>query len=312
MGSISPSTTLDFYSSPHLAEHYDLLCAHEGAFFTDINVFYKELRGVYDRRINHDLAESQPEKKDEYAQSLAVVDVGTGTGRALFELIQRTRTASPPMNLTCAHFLGFDLSPHMVARAARTRNLAAAAIGKLDWRCASALKLDAVLAESGLSDGQVDLLIFADGGFLHLETEAQARQFLSLVARALRARSGRAVLAITNQASVQEGTDLSYHDASGEKVQEYSSVEFPGLVYRNRLAGFHQDGAVQESTYQFEVWRRRKGEEDELVESCWTKLKGRAWSDAEVQALITACPGLKLIETAQPDRLQTFFIVSAE
>ncbi|KAF3403539.1 hypothetical protein F1880_009658 [Penicillium rolfsii] len=315
MGSISPSTTLDFYSSPYLAEHYDLLCAHEGAFFTDIDVFHKELVAVHDRKNRHGRVAIGNEKDKEDPNALVVVDVGTGTGRALFELAQRARTASPSLDLTRAHFLGFDLSPDMVARAARTRDLAAAFVGTVQWRCASALELDAVVTKSGLSEGQVDLLIFADGGFLHLETEAEAQQFLEMVAKMLRPQIGRAVLAITNQASVREGKDLSYHDASGTKVQEYASVEFPGLVYRNRLVQFQQDGALQESTYRFEVWQPSngdKGEEKELVDSWWTRLKGRAWLDAEVQGLIEACSGLRLVEMSQPDRFQTFFIISAE
>ncbi|KAJ5766288.1 uncharacterized protein N7511_003904 [Penicillium nucicola] len=297
MGSINQEATRNFYSSPYLAEHYDLLCANEGAFYKDIDVFWTELNRV------RELKRTKGEDPDQ----LVVVDVGTGTGRALDGLVKCAKENE--VDLSRCKFVGFDLSQDMVDRAAKTRNMSA--VGTTIWHCASAVDLDRVMAAYNIEQ-RVDLILFADGGFLHLEEQEEAQKFLQCLQKvALQPGTGRACISITNQNSVQDGKDLNFIDSSGA-VQEYKSVEYPGLLYRNSFVSSTKQGASQIMTSRFEVLRTKENGDHELIETHLSELRGRAWKDSEVADLIAGTEGLETRDVIQPDSLQTFFIVSRE
>ncbi|KAJ5192824.1 hypothetical protein N7449_008966 [Penicillium cf. viridicatum] len=291
MGSVGIEQPLDFYSSPYLAEHYDLICAQEGSFFKDIDVFFAELIKIRDRK--RAIAQDPDE--------LIVIDVGTGTGRALHSLAQRA--LQNDMNISKMTFLGFDLSQDMVDRAAETRDLTGA--GQVEWVCASAVDLDAVVASRGFQ-GKVDLIMFADGGFLHLTTPEEGRKFLCGLESSLRPSVGRACVSVTSRESVE---DLHYYDAEASKtaVVDYKSQKYPGLVYQNTLTEIKEEGAIGISTFQFEVWKVHDDGRREIVQSRATQLAGRWWSQKEMTDLIGGVPGIQLIEVAAPDHRQTFY-----
>lgn len=296
MGSLGTDQPLDFYSSPYLAEHYDLICAQEGSFFKDIEIFSAELMQIRDRK----------RAKSQDPDALVVIDVGTGTGRALHSLAQKALKNG--IDLSKATFLGFDLSQDMVNRAAQTRDLTG--VGHFEWLCASAVDLDSVVSARGFH-GKVDLIMFADGGILHLTTPEEGRKFLRGLEMSLRPGIGRACISVTNRESVD---DLHYYDteASGKGAIEYESQQFPNLIYRNTLTGITEEGTVGISTFQFEVLKVQDDGRRELVESRATRLEGRWWTQSEMKDLIGEVPDIHLVEIASPDNRQTFYTVEVQ
>ncbi|KAJ5589671.1 hypothetical protein N7450_003643 [Penicillium hetheringtonii] len=284
---------LDFYSSPYLAEHYDLICAQEGSFFEDIEVFYAELMKI--RALKHAKAQDP--------DALTIIDAGTGTGRALYSLTQRVLQSG--LNLSKMKLLGFDPSQDMVDRAGQTRDLKGAE--HVEWICASAVDLNKIVSSRGLQ-GKVDLIMFADGGFLHLTTPEEGREFLCGLKTSLTPGVGRACVSITSRESVD---DLHYYDtgAPGKDVVEYASQQYPTFIYRNTLTGMEEAGTVGVSSFQFEVWKVHEDGRRELVESQATRLAGRWWTQNEMKDLIKDVPGIQLIEVAAPDHRQTFYTI---
>ncbi|KKK12913.1 hypothetical protein P175DRAFT_0489862 [Aspergillus ochraceoroseus IBT 24754] len=296
MGSITPLPDIDFYSSPYLAEHYDLLSANETAFYTDIAFFEKQLHQI------RELKRARGENPDR----VVVLDVGTGTGRALHSLAELAHKSQ--IDLSPAVFIGFDISQDMVDRAAQTRDMPY--VGNVAWRCAAAGDLDKVVADCGI-ENQVDLLLFADGGFLHLHDHSMAGQFLDCLSKALRPDIGRACISITNADTVKSGKDMNYYDHSGAP-REYKSINYPGLVYQNSFLSHKEDGALQTSTFQLKVFRETGDGQRQLIESRRTTLKGRAWNEEEVSQLVEASSGIKVVEIGRPDHLQMFFVLQKE
>ncbi|RHZ66413.1 hypothetical protein CDV55_105659 [Aspergillus turcosus] len=280
---VEPEPPIDFYSSPYLAEHYDLICEAEQDYYRDVDTFWKLLQ--------QQMLASRPSTEPIY-----VVDVGTGTGRVLNSLGDRARSSQ--FDLSKVDFVGTDPSQYMLDRAAQCCSLSH--VGRVSWRCGSATSLLETLPSR---EGAVDLLIFADGGIAHLIQPGHGERFFASVADLLRPRTGRACIAVTN--FEEAAKSLKYNDDSGTP-QERASKQFANVIYRNAYLGTSVTGSRTETKYHFEVIRRLPGAEDEVITAHQTVLKGKIWTEEELVSLIEGS-GLFLVEIDARDPLQTFY-----
>lgn len=181
----------DFYDSPHLAEHYDLVCAEISDLDKDIQLYWQQFEKI--RHSRGDLSS---------LGQLVVVDIGTGSGRVLRGLGKCAQKEG--IDLANTQFIGVDISRHMIDRAQTNTNMPY--VGTLSWVQACALELSEMPA---FTDGlKVDFLIMAGRSFSHLYEPGQPKRFFRQVAKLLRGGTGIACISVLSSMTPEhcEGT----------------------------------------------------------------------------------------------------------
>ncbi|RPB29348.1 hypothetical protein L211DRAFT_832037 [Terfezia boudieri ATCC MYA-4762] len=168
-----------------------------------------------------------------------IVDLGTGTGRVICEIIRGIYSATaaeedlkkeeelqqPKMN-----FWGVDHSPSMLSHAENRFSQL-----KLDyetkfkqsipstplWICASASTFQTILSSSTtpkqrLNQGELDLLFMSVGTIHHLVDPNEVLAFLMELARGLKAGTGRAVVSVLDEMVPGEGEGGGVEYSKGE------------------------------------------------------------------------------------------------
>lgn len=210
------------YHSPYRAEAWDLNCTHGPDYFQDAHIYwdaYNEMRSL---------------RKLSTGDMYTILDVGTGGGRILWEIGNRALESRFKPEET--HFIGIDISEHMLERARYlTPKTLASQVSIL--HC-SALDLKRATSTS------VDLLIFGIGSISHLWEAGQCEKFLYEVAKVLRPDTGRAYISLLHDHDEDTTAAKEGSAQSSSLPLEIASEIFPNTVYRQEYGAPQIEGNV--------------------------------------------------------------------
>ncbi|PWY77883.1 acetyl-CoA synthetase-like protein [Aspergillus eucalypticola CBS 122712] len=193
------------------------------------------------------------------ASPLLVLDVGTGTGR-LIQAMTRHAAATPGVSLANVEFIGLDIEPHMLARADAINATLAVETGcaRITWLLGSALEMSALPIfhqQHSMQKRTVDLLTIGFGSISHFYLPGQPERFLAEVARVLTPGTGQAQISVVNKLLVDPERGLDKDITDPLPPSEHSSVEFPGVVYRETVTENGVQGNVWRVVRHIEVWK---------------------------------------------------------
>ncbi|KAF3893527.1 hypothetical protein GTR04_4719 [Trichophyton interdigitale] len=292
MDSGEQNTTL--YSSPYMAEFYELHYAH-GLGLEDVELVYwpafVELFSKHPRD----------------GRQFTFVDIGTGGGRAILGLLDKAVAESFEIPPGSAQFIGMDIEQHMLDCAARGASKHPG-IAPVTWSLGSALALDELPA---LADQKTtaDMLIFTYGSIVHLTGDGDLEKFFGQVSRVLTPGSGRAYVDFADQFFVPHGQEMpaSQDDMLSEmpvefRTAELKSIQWPGITYRMETLGLAMVGnaCVMDTRV-----RAVKDADEAVVESSTVKHRMRLHEEDQVQAASRAA-GLLLLEKKRCNQNSVF------
>ncbi|PYI24071.1 S-adenosyl-L-methionine-dependent methyltransferase [Aspergillus violaceofuscus CBS 115571] len=280
----------DFYDSPYLAEHYDLFSAR---FWEperlDVPIYLEAFKQA---RKAHDPTSTHP---------FIVLDVGTGSGRVLSGLVLGAcQDAQVDLADDDIEFVGLDVSPHMLSRAAETRPIPRGIC--TSWVLGSALDLRAIPLLKGGDAVKVDFLVFAAGGIAHLVDAGQTEAFLREVAAVLQPGSGRAFVSFMN--AVMDSADEESIDPVKEQ-QELPSGKFPGIVYRTINASSEIVGKTHIDRRDILVIKKETDGSERVLERNTISTRLASWSPEEFAGMVQAT-GLEIVDTIK-ERVETYY-----
>lgn len=250
------------YASSYWPECYDLWIDH---------LFGQA--GHEDTTIFADTALCSPEAS---GGMFNVLDIGTGTGRIVKDLLSGVLGDRPDRRLS---IMGIDNSGSMLGRAQMTFDRDFRNTGELPSGCEVAwIKAPAaemVTRLPGLA-GNVDLAIFAAGGIAHLTADHEIEAFLDQLALALRPEQGRAIISVLHEtmaspnAQAQQRTKQKEHEQDlGEPPILLPSREHDGLVFVKHATKETWCGDVRTDSFVLEV-RDSDGNTLESTEVEWS------------------------------------------
>lgn len=213
------------YSNPHYPEFYDLYI--RSLFGTGPSQDAIPFAVV----LSTALAKRQ-------GQDVKVVEIGTGTGRIIKDLLNRVSARGIDGELV--KFVGVDHSSSMLERAKRTTE----GLAEVKWVRAPASSFVEHVPEL---EGDADLLIFAAGGISHLTADGEVLEFLRQVKRALRDRGSVAIVSVLHEfIPCQQGCN-SVGDQEVQKESEVKLVseQHPGLMYVKSPTSMSWSGHVR-------------------------------------------------------------------
>ena len=289
--SSDPTITNDGYGSTYAADYYHSLTQLPG-WVQDKPVYCAAHENM------RNLRKTQPDAKD---GPYIVLDVGTGTGRVIRDLVA-SLSKHDDANVAATKFLGLDLSQHMLDQAARLPMPSKSA--DVAWIQGSALDLRAVPAVDSVS-GNIDLLIFAFSSICHFTEPGQPEQFLREVARVLRPGTGRAYISI-HHSSMSGSDDQAYTDFDSPYKEVASSV-YPGVVYRELKNDGAVNGNVASWDTDMQVVGKGDGGHERALETFTIHFVLRSWGHDEFPTLASSA-GLTVAETLKTD-IETFYIL---
>ncbi|KAF1809657.1 hypothetical protein P152DRAFT_461340 [Eremomyces bilateralis CBS 781.70] len=184
--------------------------AYEDAVYPE---FYDMLipRLFSDSNTNEDIRLAVNQMNDMHVKSasdrFAILDIGTGTGRAALDLVKAMR-AEETLHGNIFDILLLEPSASMLVEAvAKLADLSCATSASTDTRAKIgdvqtfqilAEDLGETLSDKGLL-GKIDFAMFTAGGLSHITDEQDLRRFLKGTARCLNADHGRLMLSILNE-----------------------------------------------------------------------------------------------------------------
>ena len=291
----------DGYHSHYRAEVYDL--AHDdidwmnedaGLFWTG----YKQMR-----------ASRALDKTDGKPDRYRLLDIGCGTGRVFRQLAVNLKKGW--VNPEGTHFLGLDLSPHMLARAQEI--LPETLTAHTCYIHGSALEMQSLPALQQHAPGrQIDMLTFAAGSISMLYEPADAAErFLEQVATVLRPETGRAYISmryVFDDSRPKEAEAVSMRFAEMERSSDIPSQAHPGIIYRHveEGAGQRREGNLVFWDLPMEVVEKDAQGHEKILERDVASMGGRVWQAGELLKASTAA-GLALVEEI-PTSNETMYV----
>jgi ubiquinone/menaquinone biosynthesis C-methylase UbiE len=242
------------YSNPHYPEFYDLYIRSlfGSSPSQDSVLFFKALSSI------------QRTKAGSPGQLVKVIDIGTGTGRVIKDLLSRLQDED--IYGGRVEMVGVDHSSSMLERAKRTMQVqleAGVGMGEVRWIQAPATSF---LAQVPELENEVDVLIFAAGGISHLTADGEVLEFLQQAKRALRKSDGSvAVVSILHEFIPDHEGNGFDTERDEEDEARVLSEEHSGLVYAKSPTRMSWVGDVR--TDRFAVKGVRVGEAGE--EKVW-------------------------------------------
>jgi len=247
------------YDSPYRAELYDIGFAQEDSFASDGAVYWEAYR---------EMRTNAPRHNSPYF----VLDVGTGTGRIIRGLLDRSKNEKSSDE---TRFLGIDNSPHMLERARAA--VASTDQDHISYQLASALDL-----KSAVSDSSVDLLLMAVGTISHFSKPGEAECLLEQVSQVLRPDSGRAYISVLHMC--QSSTFENQPTPSEEQpwVVNQTSLSNPRIQYRQTYHTFHREGNVSNISSTLEVYDQTDPNAHRILHQDKSTAICRLWEDDEL------------------------------
>jgi len=190
------------------------------------------------------------------ADSITIVDVGTGSGRVLVDL----QDTMAKVEGTKLEVWGLEPSESMLERAKRFWEEGVQKKGitrewQVRWVQCGATDLAGTVLEGSTG---ADLVIFAAGGICHVTEDGDVERFLSAVRRVLK-KDGVAVVSILKDFILDDVEQLAHqqHGGSateqGQLPQRIPSVDHPGLVYIKHPTSETIKGGVKTEKFKLDV-----------------------------------------------------------
>ncbi|KAN0068500.1 S-adenosyl-L-methionine-dependent methyltransferase [Elaphomyces granulatus] len=277
------------YDSLYMAEAYDAFWETEKAPFHDAALFWDSLQKLRHERPPTALPEDR----------IVVLDVGTGTGRVLRNLV--ASAAKTNEDLTDTEFIGVDNSQQMLERAAQISQMSH--VGAVSWVEGDARNL-LDLEPFRINGVQVSLLTCAVGSFGYLEKDGDPEKFFTQVRQILRPESGRAyisLLEIQQAEAYQNGrTPSLYDDLNYSPKITDPTISFRPLSFRE----YTQDGMHVEEAETAVVRTDASGKEHILEVNHYSHKLHLWWEHDFLDVAQRA--GLKHIETIKWPRVSHY------
>ncbi|KAJ5691742.1 hypothetical protein N7462_001165 [Penicillium macrosclerotiorum] len=214
---------------------------------------------------------------------MVVLDLGTGTGGTLRGLAHCALERG--QDLSNARLIGIDISQQMLLRAEkRTSELGSAE--SVEWVLGDATDLLARPELSGLQH-QVDLLIFADGGFSLLKELEGIDKFFSQVALFLRPGTGRVFLEVYDYSEQPEAKydpslpEADYEGGFKETEELCKKGIIPFTIQELKSDNHFEDGYYFENLTAKVVTKDSQGKET-ILEVVEYKTKSKIWKADEL------------------------------
>ncbi|EGD94498.1 hypothetical protein TESG_02014 [Trichophyton tonsurans CBS 112818] len=281
------------YGSPYMAEFYELHWA-QGLGLEDVELVYwpafVELFSKHPRD----------------GRQFTFVDIGTGGGRAILGLLDKSSAESFEIPPGSAQFIGMDIEQHMLDLAAREASKHPG-IPPVTWSLGSALALDELPA---LADGKAtaDMLIFTYGSIVHLTGDGELEKFFSQLSRVMTPGSGRAYVDFVDEFLVPPGGEMpESRDALSDlpvesRTAKAKSIQWPGITYKMETLGY----AIVDHLCVMDTRVHAVRDADEaVVESNTVKERMRRYKEDHVQAASQAA-GLLLLEKKRCNQNSVF------
>jgi len=265
----------DYYDSEYLADYYTSLWTDHPA-LKDIDVYWEYLqRQILSQHFSTSSSTS------------VVLDCGTGTGRVIHSLINKT-VAKESVELSAIQFIGLDKSQFMLEVARRSGRSPEAA--NLSWLLCDVTSMHRQAALAHLRSG-VDVLIFAFSGINHLHEPGQVDQFFASVQAVLK-KGGLALVSVCTPLLDRRE---SYVENPFGEVKEVRSKSLPGIIYRERGVGQKVEGHLLINSLKTEVWQLQGDGSELVIERNNHDIPLRLFTREQIRNHI-ACAGLDLLE----------------
>lgn len=278
------STTL--YGSPYMAEFYELRYARDRGLHDVEQVYWPVFKDMYTNR-------------GQQAQ-FTFLDVGTGSGRAVFGLLNKAVSESFEIASGSAQLIGMDIEQHMLDYARKEAQKYPGTY-PVTWALGSALELEKLppLADQHRT---VDLLIFTYGSIVHLKNNGDLEQFLDQLSRTLTPGTGRAYISFYGRYLVPHGQEMPSADdllscsSAHLRNTELKSVEWPDIHYRMETAKASMETNIYGADLKLQVVRADPVTGGETVlESSDVQLRLRVYTEDHVCAA-SKDAGLRIVD----------------
>lgn len=251
------------YSTDCYAEFYDLWCDSlvVGRHAADEETYWEAIQ----TQISSHNGKETP---------INVIEIGTGSGRCLKDLLERAYDGNTP--LPHVRFYGVDPAKPMLKRgkAYFQARPELQKIAPVQWVDATGENFIDVLPHL---KGAADLVMWTGGGFSHMCSEAQQLAFLQQVAAALRTGS----LAATGLVLVYNQSIPSRMTAGASEIFEIPwqgrSEEDPRVVYRKSANEVLWKGPVRHDRWTVAIVRDGQEVHTEKIEHTLMNLNEEAW-----------------------------------
>ncbi|TGO19432.1 hypothetical protein BTUL_0004g00680 [Botrytis tulipae] len=231
---------------------------------------------------------------------ILVLDACTGTGRLIQAITSYAKNQSD-VSLANVEFIGLDNEPHMIARAEKINSKLPVQSGcrGITWLLGSALEMSSIPV---FQRKKVDLLTIGFGSISHFYQPGQPEKFLKEVAHILTPGTGIAHISIVSKLIADPELGLDKDITDPLPPSEHSSVEFPGVVYREKVVENGVQGNTWRVVRDIEVWK-----DETLIEKNLDTALFRVWTEKELRELVSGA-GLRVLEII-PQEVDTLFVV---
>ncbi|KAM5437817.1 hypothetical protein MferCBS31731_005321 [Microsporum ferrugineum] len=273
--------TSNFYSSPYLAELYELQWA--GPHLTDVDLYAKELMDMVSKH-----------RETASSRQFTFLELGTGSGRVILGVLKYLANAF--FDTGNMQMIGLDNVQNMLDLAAKLESKTVGISPPVTWALGDALALDELPVLAG-EHATVDLLLFPLSSIVHMVEDGQLEQLFQQIGKVLTPDTGRAYISLFNWFLIRPGDDLKARmddevlppptdvpSAQFRRIQYYS--EMKKSECRGNHVIYHQDAQVFE--------KQDNGEKKEI--ECYRITQTLRWfSETAIEAAIEAA-GLRIVE----------------
>lgn len=255
------------YSSPYVAEYYDLT-NNSIAASSDRTVYWNAYQTMRDLR-PHD------------GVPYVILDVGTGSGRVIRDLAAQILEANLPR--LEGKFIGLDIEQHMLNRATK-KPIKGLDPGQISWILGSALELSEIFPSSNGGTGQFDMVIFPYGNISHLIEPGEPECFLHQLAKVVKPGTGRAYISIVHMLAAKDENPAWLVEM--DAPNEIPSQDFPNVTYRWETKDIYLEGNLRKFVCLMSVSQKQPGLPNRILETRTVYESFRTWGVGEFEGMV--------------------------
>ncbi|EGD91830.1 hypothetical protein H112_00431 [Trichophyton rubrum D6] len=273
--------TTSFYSSPYLAELYELQWA--GPNMTDVELYAKAfMDAVTKNRTNH---------------PVTFLELGTGSGRVILGVLKRMAEAS--YDTSNIKMIGLDNSQNMLDMAAKMETKTKGISPPVTWTLGDALELDQLPIFLPRADEHttVDFLTFPLSSIVHMVEDGQLERLLQQIGKVLTPGTGRAYISLFNWFLIRPDDDLQARkdDEVLPPPTGFPSAEFPSIQYHSEMKKSKYQGDLVIYRQEVQVFEQQDNCEKKEIERYYVTQTLRWFSENALLAAVEAA-GLQVVE----------------
>ncbi|EFR04099.1 hypothetical protein MGYG_07106 [Nannizzia gypsea CBS 118893] len=276
--------TTSFYSSPYLAELYELQWA--GPNMTDVDFYARAFIDAVTK--NRTAGVTHP---------ITFLELGTGSGRVTLGVMKRMAKVS--FDTSNIKMIGLDNSKNMLDLAAKLESKTKGLSLPVTWVLGDMLALDQlpIFSPQENKHATVDFLTFPLSSIVHMVEDGQLEKLLQQISNVLTPETGRAYISLFNWFLIRPDDDLQARkdDETMPPPTDLQSAEFPRIRYCSEMKKSEYKGDLVIYRQEVQVFEQRDNCEEKEIERYHVRQTLRWFSESALLAAVEAA-GLRVVE----------------